>query len=100
MDPRGVLVYADLSCHKNANPPLKWGTDPQIFVTTKRHAKRIEGPKNATPRGNRGRRTWKEEEEDKEQEVYIKEAASAGWTNATRLGPSPSLAVAILGARA
>ena len=22
-------------------PPLKWGTDPQIFVTTKRHAKRI-----------------------------------------------------------
>ena len=68
-----------------------------------RHAKRIGGQKNARPRGNRGRRTWKEEEEeeeDKEQEVYIKEAASAGWTNATRLGPSPSLAVAILGARA
>ena len=59
------------------------------------------------PRGNRGRSNRKEEEEeeeeeeeDKEQEVYIKEAASAGWTNATRLGPSPSLAVAILGARA
>ena len=61
MDPRGVLVYADLSCHKNANPPLKWGTDPQIFVTTKRHAKRIGGPKYAMPRRNRGRSNRKEE---------------------------------------
>ena len=78
-------------------PPLKWGTDPQIFVTTKRHAKRIGGPKPAMPRGNRGRSNRKEEEEeeeDKEQEVYIKEAAaSAGWTSATRLGPSPSFPI-------
>ena len=60
-----------------------------------RHAKRIGGQKNARPRGNRGRRTWKEEEEDKEEEVYIKEVAVyAEVSSATRLGPSPSLAVA------
>ena len=32
----------------------------------------------------------KDDAEEEEQEVYIKEvAASAGWTSATSLGPSP-----------